>query len=249
MASDALLIEDRREWATARAVQQRFMRQRVPAIGTVDYSAKCRQVHALGGDCYDFVPLADGRLALAVGDASGKGLAAALMISNVQSSLRTAALFTSDDGAAMLGAVNRHVYATSLLDRYATLFYGVLDGTARTLRYVNAGHPPAMVLRREGSIDWLEAGGAPVGMFADWAYEEGAVQLECGDLVVACTDGVLEAGNPFGELWGVEGLRRAVAANRARSAGDIVNAIFKSMDEFSRGRQADDATVAVLRIR
>jgi serine phosphatase RsbU (regulator of sigma subunit) len=99
MLSDALGMENRREWAAACDVQQRFMQHPVRAIDFLDYSARCRQVHELGGDCYDFVPLADRRLALAVGDASGRGLAAALMISNVQSSLRTAALFSGDDPA------------------------------------------------------------------------------------------------------------------------------------------------------
>lgn len=249
MQTAAMVTENRREWATACDVQQRFMRHLAPAIGAVDYSARCRQAHDLGGDCYDFLPLAGGRLALAIADASGKGLAAALMISSVHSSLRTAALFTGADGAATLAAVNRHVYATSLADRYATLFYGVLDGTTRTLRYVNAGHNPPIVMRRDGSVDWLEAGGAPVGMFPDWPYEEGVVQLNAGDLVLAYTDGVVEAEDPSGEMWGVERLRRAVVQNRACSAADLVDAIFNSVDEFSRGRQADDATVATLRVR
>lgn len=248
MASLALAMEDRREWSTACDVQQRFMRHLAPAMDTLDYSAKCRQVHELGGDCYDFVPLSDRRLALAVGDASGKGLAAALMISNVQSSLRTAALFPGHDGAAIVGTVNRHVYATSLLDRYATLFYGVLDAPSRTLRYVNAGHNPPIVLRRDGSIDWLETGGAPVGMFPDWRYEEGSVRLHSGDLIVAYTDGVTEAENPLGDVWGVEGLRKAAAENRSRSAASMVEAIFESMDKFSHGRQNDDATLAVIRV-
>ena len=93
----------------------------------------------------------DHRLALTIGDASGKGLAAALMMSNVQSSLRTATLFTGNEAAAALTAVNRQVYASSLANRYATLFYGIFDGAARTLRYVNAGHNPPMVMRRDGS--------------------------------------------------------------------------------------------------
>ncbi len=143
------------------------MQHLCPAIDTLDYSARCRQAQELGGDCYDFVPLPKNRLALAVGDASGKGLAAALMISNVQSSLRTAALLTGNDRAAVLGAVNRQVHASSLAERYATLFYGVFDGATRTLRYVNAGHNPPMVIRRDGSVVWLETGGAPVGMFPD----------------------------------------------------------------------------------
>jgi phosphoserine phosphatase RsbU/P len=248
MGSQALALENRREWATACDVQQRFMRNVASPTGALDYSAKCRQAQEIGGDCYDFMPLSDGSLALAMGDASGKGLAAALMISNVQSSLRTAALFSGNDVAGMLKAVNRQVYATSLMDRYATLFYAVVDGAARKMRYVNAGHPPPIVLRRDGSMDWLETGGAPVGMFPEWPYEEGAINLNPGDLVVACTDGVIEAENPFGELWGVEGLRRVTAENHARDAHELVDVIFKSMDEFSCGHHADDVTVAVLRI-
>lgn len=248
MSSVALAIEDRLEFTIARDVQERFMRHTAPAIEGVDYSAKCRQARELGGDYYDFVPLADSRMALAVGDASGKGLPAALMISNVQSSLRTAGLFTGNDGAAMLSAVNRQVYATSLLERYATLFYAVVDGINRTLRYVNAGHPAPLIARRDGSIEWLDSSGAPVGMFEDWAYEENTVQLRSGDLVVAFSDGVIEAENRRGETWGIEGLRRAATENNARNAGDVVNAIFKSMDQYSGGRHLDDATVVVLRI-
>ena len=248
MTTDAMVMETGREWVNACEVQRRFMQHLGPAIDALDYSARCRQMRELGGDCYDFLPLPDSRLALAVGDASGKGLAAALMISNVQSSLRTAASFAGNDGAAVLAAVNSQVYASSLADRYATLFYGVFDGVTRTLRYANAGHNPPVVMRRDGSIIWLETGGAPVGMFPRWHYEEGAVQLNSGDVVVAYTDGVVEASDPFGEMWGVEGLQKAAAENRTRSAGDLVHAIFKCMDQFSRGHQADDATVVVLRV-
>ncbi len=241
MATDA--------WAMACEVQQRFMQHPAAALDTLDYSARCQQADDLGGDCYDFVPLGEGRLAIAVGDASGKGLAAALMISNVQSSLRTAALFNGGDGTTTLGAVNRQVYAASLTERYATLFYGAFDETAGTLRHVNAGHTPPIVIRRDGSIERLETGGAPVGMFADWRYEEGAVQLDPGDLIVAYTDGVTEAENPRGEMWGVEGLLEAASAGHARCADETVQAIFQSMDEFTSGRQMDDATVVVLRRR
>jgi sigma-B regulation protein RsbU (phosphoserine phosphatase) len=248
MLTDTVMMEAGSEWAIACEVQQRFMQRLDPEIDTLDYSAQCRQAHELGGDCYNFVPLTDNRLALAIGDASGKGLAAALMISNVQSSLRTAASFTGDDTAAVLAAVNRQVYATSLDDRYATLFYGVFDGATSTLRYVNGGHNPPMVIRRDGSVVWLETGGAPVGMFPHWTYEEAAVQMNPGDVVVAYTDGVTEVVNPAGKEWGVEGLRRAVAESGTHSADGIVHAIFNSMDEFSHGRQTDDATVVVLRV-
>ena len=247
MFTDAMVVDAGSEWAIACEVQQRFMARLGPELDTLDYGAHCRQAHELGGDCYSFVPLSENRLALAIGDASGNGLAAALMISNVQSSLRTAASFASDDMAAVLAVVNHQVHASSLEDRYATLFYGVFDGDTRTLRYVNAGHNPPIVMRRNGSIERLETGGAPVGMFPEWSYEAGAVQLNPGDLVLAYTDGVIEALNPAGEEWGVEGIRRAAAESHARTADGIVHAIFQSMDKFSRGRQTDDATVMVMR--
>jgi sigma-B regulation protein RsbU (phosphoserine phosphatase) len=170
------------------------------------------------------------------------------MISNVQSSLRTALLLTGAEGALMLRAVNRQVYASSLADRYATLFYGVFDATARTLRYVNAGHNPPMVIRADGSTVWLETGGAPVGIFPDWSYQEGSIQLCPGDLVIAYSDGVIEATNPDGAEWGVDGLRRAVGRSGSQSADGIVRAIFTAVGEYSQGCQGDDATVVALRV-
>jgi phosphoserine phosphatase RsbU/P len=233
------------EWEAACEVQRRFMQ----SAGDEDISARCRQMQELGGDFYELTSIADHRLAIAIGDASGKGLAAALMIANVQSSLRTAASFTGYDGAATLGAVNRQVYESSLADRYATLFYGIFDRDTRMLRYVNAGHNPPMVIRRDGSVVWLESGGAPAGMFSDWNYEEGVVALNPGEVLIAWTDGVVEAVNPAGEEWGVEGLFEAASQTGGRTAEEIVRAIFASMDAFSEGRQGDDATVVVLRVR
>jgi sigma-B regulation protein RsbU (phosphoserine phosphatase) len=218
------------------------------AINNLEYSARCRQVLELGGDCYEFVPLPQNRLAVTIGDASGKGLAAALMISNVQSSLRTALLLTGAEGTSMLRAVNRQVYASSLADRYATLFYGVFDAAARTLRYVNAGHNPPMLIRPDGSTVWLETGGAPVGIFPDWSYQEGSIQLYPGDMVLAYSDGVIEATDPAGAEWGVDGLRKAVGASAEQAADGIVRAIFTALDEFSQECQGDDTTVVVLRV-
>jgi phosphoserine phosphatase RsbU/P len=248
MTSDEVVVDVSREWATACDVQERFMQHVGPTIRTLSYSARCRQVRALGGDFYDFMPLPDNRLALAVGDASGKGLAAALMISNVQSSLRTAAPFTGYEGPAVLTAVNRQVYASSLEDRFATLFYGVIDGTTQRLQYVNAGHNPPMVIRRDCSIIWLRTGGVPLAIFPNSTYEQGAVHLHPEDLILAYTDGVIEAVNPAGDEWGAGGLRKAAAESDAQCADDVVQAIFTSMDDFSRGHQTDDATVVVIRV-
>ena len=195
MTTDETVVDVSQDWMLACDVQQGFMQ--VPRIASDSwvYSARCRQVRALGGDCYNFTSLKNHRLALVVGDASGKGLAAALMIANVQSSLRTAALFTGDDLAALFKVVNHQAYASSSEDRYATLFYGVFDGSDRTLRYVNAGHNPPVVIRRDGTMNWLETGGSPVGLFADSEYVEGIVELETSDLLIAFTDGLTEATN------------------------------------------------------
>ncbi len=251
MTPNEVVVDVSQDWLLACDVQQRFMQGLGPTNASVDYSGRCRQVRALGGDCYNFAPLDDGRLALVVGDASGKGLAAALMIANVQSSLRTAALFTGNDLAALLKVVNHQAYHSSLEDHFATLFYGVFDRATRTLRYVNAGHNPPMVLRRDGTVEWLAAGGAPVGMFPDSRYEESIVQLDPGDVVIAYTDGVIDAASPAGEEWGLRGLLSATSACETRSsrrAEGIVELVFNSMDDFSKGYQIDDATLAVLRV-
>lgn len=248
MATDAMVLDVSADWAVAAGVQQRFMQGWGPAVDTLDHAAGCRQMLELGGDCYDFLPLSGKRLAITVGDASGKGLAAALMISNVQSSLRTAVLLDGIELARIFKVVNRQVYVSSSADRYATLFCGIFDGPTRTLRYVNAGHNPPLVVRRDGSVLWLEDGGAPVGVFPDWIYQEGTVQLNPGDLVVGYTDGVTEAVNPAGNEWGIEGLRKAAAEAGALCANEIVRRIFRSMDDFSQGCQSDDATVVAVRV-
>jgi phosphoserine phosphatase RsbU/P len=250
MMTGEIVVDVSQDWALACDVQQRFMQAQRRAGDSVDYGARCRQVRALGGDCYDFIRLPEDRLALLVGDASGKGLAAALMIANVQSSLRTAALFTGDDLTELLKAVNHQACSSSLASRYATLFYGVFDHAKRTLRYINAGHNPPAVLRNGGSVDWLEPGGAPVGMFPDSTYQEKVVKLEHGDLILAYTDGVIEVTNQSGEEWGIQGLLKAAARGKPCSGGveDLVDLVFNSMDDFSKEHQTDDATLAALRV-
>jgi sigma-B regulation protein RsbU (phosphoserine phosphatase) len=250
MTTDNVVVDVSQDWILACDVQERFMQGPVSNNGSVDCGARCRQARAIGGDCYDFMPLAENRLAMVVGDASGKGLAAALMMANVQSSLRTAAFFAGDDLASLLHVVNRQAYTSSLADRYATVFYGVFDRATRKLRYVNAGHNPPMVVRRDGSIECLEPGGAPVGMFPDSIYQEGMVQLEPGDLVIAYTDGLIEAMGASGAEWGISGLLEATSASsrHAGNAEELVRAVFEAMDGFSAGRQTDDATLAMMRV-
>ena len=246
--SDSIIVDVSQDWETACDVQQGFMHFSVPFAEGISYSARCRQLRALGGDCYDFIPLAHNRLALAIGDASGKSLPAALMIANVQSSLRTAALFAGEYPGAVLGAVNRQLHTSSLADRFATLFYGVYDPSTRLLRYASAGHCRLIVIRQDGSLTWLDGTGFQLGLFTESIYEEKTLRLRPGDTVIAYTDGVSEATNRLGVEWGVDGIKKAAVENKARRAEEIVDAIFVSLDQYSQGQLTDDATVAVMHI-
>jgi sigma-B regulation protein RsbU (phosphoserine phosphatase) len=129
------------------------------------------------------------------------------------------------------------------IHRYATLFYGAFDENRWTLHYVNAGHNPAVVIRRGGTVVWLDASALPVGLFAETVYQAQAVQLYPGDLIVAYTDGIVEATNTASEEWGVEGLLAAVKRCRTRQPESIVEAVFAALDEFSGDNQTDDATI------
>jgi phosphoserine phosphatase RsbU/P len=243
MITESVVVDVSQDWVAACGLQERFMEIPFAKAQRLIYDARCRQVRALGGDCFHFVPVPGRGVGFAVADASGKGLPAALIVANVQASLRTAALFAPEDPAAVVSAVNRQLEACSPIERYATLFYGVFEENTRTLHYVNAGHNPAVVIRRTGAITWLEASAPPVGFFAETVYETQAVQLYPGDLIVAYTDGFVEATDTADEEWGVEGLLAAVRRCRMRQPESIVEAAFAALDEFAGNNQADDATI------
>jgi phosphoserine phosphatase RsbU/P len=250
------MMDVSQDWMQACLVQERLMRAPLRASvqdcdqgsGRLDFGVRCRQLRALGGDCYDVSWTAGGELAFLIGDASGKGVAAALMMAGVQASLRTASLYTGKNLRALLRAANLQVCFSSLAERYATLFCGVLDPAAGTLRYVNAGHPAPLVLRADGAVEELEPTGPPVGLFPNAAWQEKVVRLRAGDRIVAYTDGVTEASCPGGEEWGVDGLAGAALRCDGASAEGWVQSILREMDEFSCGVPTDDATLAVLRV-
>jgi sigma-B regulation protein RsbU (phosphoserine phosphatase) len=241
--TDSLVVDVTQDWLVACDLQERFMEAPSGSTSRLAYSARCRQMRALGGDGFFILPLPACRIAIAVADASGKGLPAALIMANVQASLRTATLFAPGDPAAVVTAVNRQLYACSPADRHATLFYAVFEEDTRTLNYVNAGQNPAMILRPPKACTWLESVAPPIGFFADTIYQTHTVRLQPADLLVACTDGFIEAVNSAGQEWGNDGLLAAIAGAGSRRPTQLVQAAFAALDEFSGGRQADDATL------
>jgi sigma-B regulation protein RsbU (phosphoserine phosphatase) len=243
MIGESVVVDVSQDWMAACGLQERFMEIPYAKAQRLTCNGRCRQIRALGGDCFHFVSLPGRRVGLAVADASGKGLPAALIAANVQSSLRTAALFAPEDPAAVVSAVNRQLHACSPVNRYATLFYGVFNENTRTLHYVNAGHNPAVVIRRGGAVVWLGACAPPVGLFAETVYETQAVQLYSGDLIVVYTDGFVEATNAASEEWGVDGFLAAVKRCGTREPESIVEAAFAALNEFSGDNQTDDATI------
>ncbi len=196
-----------RELEIAREVQEHLFPQRLPVVPGLDYCGQCRPAREVGGDYYDFLELSGGKLGIAIGDVSGKGVGAALMMASVEASLRALAPVV-DDPADLLARVNRLVYQASSANRYATLFYAEYDPATRDMSYVNAGHNPPIVVRNgAGSCQVLrlEDGGSVIGLFPQ-GYQRGVFSHEAGDLVVLFTDGVSESMNSRDEEWGEERL-------------------------------------------
>jgi sigma-B regulation protein RsbU (phosphoserine phosphatase) len=202
----------------------------------------------VGGDYYDFLALTKGELGVAIGDVSGKGIAAALMMASLQASLRSEATRAPENLAAAVGNINRLVFDASSSNRYATFFYGQFDPTQGKFDFVNAGHNPPIILRRDGQITRLEAGGTVVGLLHDAHYTQGSVSIRPGDVLVAFTDGISEAMNLEDEEWGEERLVEAIRSSQGGSAQQLLEHLFAAATQFAGAApQHDDMTLVVLR--
>ena len=237
-----------REMEIAREVQQRLFPQTLPAVEGLEYDGACRPALGVGGDYYDFLALSGGRLGIAIGDVSGKGVPAALLMASLQASVRGQAQSGSANLARLMETVSRLVFDASPANRYATFFYAEYAAGARRLRYVNAGHNPPMLFRRAELVR-LETGGPVVGIFREARYEEAEVQLEAGDTIVMFTDGISEAMNAADDEWGEEELAQAARASLGRPAAETIARIMEAADRFAAGApQHDDMTLVVMRV-
>ncbi|MDQ6664278.1 MAG: SpoIIE family protein phosphatase [Acidobacteriota bacterium] len=242
-----------REMEIAREVQERLFPQQFPAIPGVTLAGTCRTVFGVGGDYYDVFDTGDGRLGLAIGDVSGKGISAALLMSSLRACLRTLTLDASGDLTTLMRNMNRLIYEASAVNRYATFFLGIYDPATCRLQYVNAGHNAPALIRPSPDGGYqhlrLETGGPVVGLLPDACYEEDSLLLHSGDLLLAYTDGISEAMTVADEEWGEEAMILAAQNVASETAEDIVKAIFQAADAFTgKAPQHDDMTVLVMKL-
>ncbi len=243
-----------REIEIAREVQERLFPQHLPAIAGIDYSGSCRPALGVGGDYYDFLMLPNGDLGVAIGDVSGKGIAAALLMASLQASLRGQALTGLTNLALLMSNVNRLIFEATPSNRYATFFYGQYSRGTRCFRYVNAGHNPPFVLRkavdRTIQVIRLDTGGPVVGLFPETPYQQGSLTLEHGDVFVGFTDGISEAMNGAEEEWGEEHLIHCVARHVNNTAAEMIPRLMADADRFVDGApQHDDMTLVIVKMQ
>jgi sigma-B regulation protein RsbU (phosphoserine phosphatase) len=266
------------ELAIAKEVQAQLFPHAATELKTLDIHGVCRPARTVSGDYYDFLPIGHEKVGLAVGDISGKGISAALLMATIHSAVRVyelgrlpmseemvaagaatisvAAGSTSlmpaeivQSPAQVLCLLNRHLYHSTPAEKYATMFFGLWDGNRRRLTYSNGGHLPPFIIGHDGSFRKLETGGTVVGLFDDISYDEASVELRPGDLFVAYSDGLTEPENEFGE-FGEARLIELIRENRNLPLARISENITAAvMDWIGANEQPDDVTLVLARAR
>jgi sigma-B regulation protein RsbU (phosphoserine phosphatase) len=282
-ASIEKLIEEQKEkqrmeneLAIAQEVQAQLFPHEISQLASLEVHGFCRPARTVSGDYYDFLCLDSSKLILAVGDISGKGISAALLMATIHSAVRAYSLERSPalqepatvgvaarsgvmlaarlpvpdiSPAALLAMLNHQLYESTPAEKYATLFLGIYDGTTRKINYTNGGHLPPIVMSDDGSVQRLEAGGTVVGLFDRQHYDEGSIQLHAGDILVAYSDGVTEPENDFGE-FGEQRLIDLIRENRTLPLPRISEIVAAAVDDWiGANEQPDDVTLVLARAR
>jgi len=236
-----------REIEIAASIQRTILPTTLPAVSGILLAAGNRPTRQVGGDFYDVHPLPDGRVAFCVADVSGKGIPAALLVSTVHACIHLLVEAGANDLPGLVARVNRHLARFSSTRKFVTLFFAVYDPSDGSLRYVNAGHNPGIVVR-PGGVELLPSGGVPIGMFETAKQVESRVDLVPGDLVVLYSDGITEAADAKDEEFGMERLTALLEAGRDLPPSALKDRIFAAVESFTRGvAQYDDQTVLVAR--
>ncbi len=235
------------ELEIARQVQARLFPQILPQVPGLEYAGVCVQARSVGGDYYDFVDLGDKRLALVVGDIAGKGIAAALLMANLQANLRSQFVGAAEDPRKFLASVNRLLFENTTPGGYATLFFAEYDSASAQLTYANCGHLPGLLLHADRSMEQLNSNATVIGLFQTCDFEVSSTQLRSGDLLVLYTDGITESEDEHGEEFGQERLIDAIHSRSSLPVEEILRAVSQQVLDFSGGRQSDDLTLMIAR--
>lgn len=237
----------RSELEIAANVQQKLFPRKTRRLRTLDYAGHCLPAREVGGDYYDFLDVAAGALGFVLGDVSGKGVPAALLMANLQACFRSQTVEALAHPAALLSAVNHHFFESTAAEHFATLIFAVYDDAARRVRYVNCAHCPPLLLRASGELERLDSTATMLGAFAQWECAEAEAELRPGDTLLLYSDGVTEAGADSGDEYGEARLAHTLRANRALPAEALVEAIVGDVNQFSAASRSDDVTVVALR--
>jgi phosphoserine phosphatase RsbU/P len=239
-----------RDVRIAGEVQRRLFPPSDPVIPGLECHGVCGPAQGVAGDYYDFLPLAGGRFGIAVGDVAGKGLPAALLTASLQGALRSLTSRSTDGPAAVVEELNTQMHALTEDYRFATLFWAVFDEARRKLAYVNAGHNPPMLLRRDGAIERLGVGGPPLGVLGAASYQSGTATLSSGDLLLIFTDGVTEAVNTSEEEFGDARLETVLRETSQAPVARVCDRVLTAVASFEDGQpQKDDITLVAARAR
>ena len=237
------------ELQIAAEVQRRLLPTKTVAMATIEFTGHCVQARAVGGDYYDFLDFGQGRVGLVLGDVSGKGLYAALLMAHLQATLRSlSARLAAEDLTQLLEGVNHWFWESTAGNHFATLFFGHYDDSRRLLRYANCGHPPPVLLRADGTVERLAVTAGAVGLFEAWTCAVHEVTVGRDDLLMIFSDGVTEATNDRGEEFGENRLLEVITAWRSRPLAEIMDRLVHDVREFE-AEQHDDLTLVLVRGR
>jgi phosphoserine phosphatase RsbU/P len=246
-AGAARLEIQNEELQRAREIQDSLLPKKIPQLPGFEVASAWQPARAVGGDYFDVLKLGENRLAICIADVSGKGVPAALLMANVQASLR-ASVRDLDSPARVCSIINGMLCESIAADRFVTFFCGVLDAASRTFRYCNAGHP-FPILVSSGAVRTLDQGGAVLGVFPAWTYQNSSVDLSSGDRLLLFTDGITEAEGQQGEEFGMEKVAAFAKAHAANSAAKMNQQLLAEVTEFCGARFQDDATLLVLAVK
>jgi sigma-B regulation protein RsbU (phosphoserine phosphatase) len=240
----ARLEMQEQELERARDIQQSLLPRKIPQIPGFEVAGAWQPASTVSGDYYDVLRLGEHRLGICIADVVGKGVSAALLMANVQAAVRA---FASDaeSPAQVCGKVNRLLCDNIATGKFVTFFYGVLDGETSTFRYCNAGHPYPIFLS-DGTIRVLEQGGAVLGVFPAWSYEDSTVELRAGDRMFLFTDGITEASSPNGQEFEEASIAAFARGNSTLTANELNTLLLAQVSAFCGAKFQDDATLLVI---